>query len=787
MENNPKKSRALIITIIIIIVLLLVGFYFFFMKKGSSTDSSPFSRIFSSLVPSTNSKDSENKNSSTKIVQAGEDIKKGDKVYISGTNSDNNPVVMRVAGNTNSFGFANQDISFGEMGDVTFETNGWSNFWSSVSGFIGGTLGNGFGNGTGTGVGAGGGTNTGGTGTGGTNTGGTGNEPGGLTIPDLIANDITPTNTIINSPTTISSLITNQGETPTGRGFLTRFTIKNNNQAQQNNTGIQSTTKTSSNATLGANNSNSNNVIVELSAETQSLNGNSSTTASVSYNFKAIGIYYVQACADTNNTLTPGEQTQNDLPNKNSDTGTVNITSTSTTEGSITESNENNNCGPWTAITVTTTSGENLPDLKAGPVTPTSATVNTATKLSATITNDGVDSTEKSFSAFFLISTEDGEATNINPDPIAKKTIKEKIVNLFNKIISISKAIAFGNVELYAIVPKLQGKTSNTVSVLHTFRNTGTYYVRTCADKVSMWGVGSIFELNENNNCGPLTTLVVTNALPTGGRYECNDAIDNDRDGKIDSKDPNCHLDGDLTKDYIAEHDSEVNSPVTTYQCNDTIDNDKDGKIDSKDPNCHLDGDLTKDYIAEHDSEVNSPTGEGEGNMCLLVEQNPLVFTDSEKARLAELLRKFYLIAPTLKTEDDIYITYREMDNYDNLIETASSLTEQCYSQTDITKNPSYTGPTTRYGNPWFKNDERGTYAPASLNQSSYCTNKPGQDNKIQRYNDIDLNIPCSAMPTKMLCENEMQGKYPTDGVQDYCMWVQNISMKEYEAILNIW
>jgi hypothetical protein len=55
---------------------------------------------------------------------------------------------------------------------------------------------------------------------------------------------------------------------------------------------------------------------------------------------------------------------------------------------------------------------------------------------------------------------------------------------------------------------------------------------------------------------------------------------------------------------------------VVLPQCSDTIDNDSDTYIDTLDANCHLDGDLQKDYVPTWDSETTSPvsnTGGGQG------------------------------------------------------------------------------------------------------------------------------------------------------------------------------
>jgi hypothetical protein len=789
METNPKKSKALIITVIILIIFLIAGYFLFIKKDKEGNRNTNLSRVFSSLVSSNNKKNTTEKNgvSEIRVVQAGENISKGDSVYVSGTNADNNPIIMKASG-TNAIGFANQNIETGEMGEITIVSTGLNNFWNSISTFVGGIIGNGFG----------GGGNNGNSGclngatnpplctiganqeclNGATNPplctmGGGGNNGGGdKTPPDLIAGEITPTNININIPTTLSSTITNQGETSTGHSFLTVFTIINKPSGPGGsiNPEIKPTTTISGKLLPKATVADTS---VKLTSETETLAGNNSTTSSVSYSFNTTGTYYIMACADSDTQI-----------NTEGGAETPNTTPTPTTNGSVTESNEGNNCGPWTTVTVT-----NLPDLKAGPVTPITATINTPTTIYSTISNNGSKSTEKSFTALFIISRTSGETINTNTNTVSKTTIKDKIVNLFSKVLSISRAIASGEIELRKTVPVLLGGKNNTINVLYTFKEAGAYYIRACADKTSSSNDnGSIVESNENNNCGLWTTVTVTNTLPTGGQFQCNDTLDNDSDGKIDTQDPNCHVDGDLTKEYIPTHDDESSSPTTKFQCNDTLDNDSDGKIDTQDPNCHVDGDLTKEYVSTHDSELNSPEGDGDENKCLLFEKNPLVFTDTEKAKLAELLRKYYLIAPTLKTEDDIYITYRELDSYENLIETVGELTNQCYEQTSLA---SYTGPKTRYGNPWYKGDDRGSYVPITIpDEKPHCEPRLGKPD-IAENPRVSTRTRCSNQYTKMECENEFQIVdgviIPTSGVQDNCQWVEKTSLKEYEAILNIW
>jgi len=580
--------------------------------------------------------------------------------------------------------------------------------------------------------------------------------PQGGGIPDLIAGAITPTTTTANTPTTLSSVITNTGLVSTGNSFSTLFVItkgSNNNTPPStggdNNTtlkpGLKNTitkffkkvtsiSKATAVVNVNGNGEPVSNIVAELTATTPKLWAKSGRITNVSYTFSQEGTYNIRACADK------------DLP---PDTGFIN------------ELDEGNNCGPWTVFTVTSSLPTGTPDLVAGAVTPTTTIINASTKLSSVISNSGDGSTESSFSSFFAIVKipENIQFDDGNENIVSKSWIKNIFAKIFNKITSISKAFAVLNTndedpvssddfELSVVVSTLPAKTGNIASVTHSFTKIGAYKIRACADKSSSIDTGAIIESNENNNCGPWILFTVTSSLPTGGDLpECSDTIDNDKDEKIDILDPtchlggvitgkylpeydseanspkqcndtidndddttididdfNCHIGGDLTKEYLPTYDSESNSPV---ECNDTIDNDDDTTIDKEDPNCHIDGDLNKEYVPMHYSESISPATVNE---CLLIQNNPLTFTDAEKAELAQLLRKFYLIAPTLKTTDDIEMIYSEIDRYSKFGVELDELIEQCYRDGIDREGVHHfsLAPAQRLGNPWFKPLERG-------------------------------------------------------------------------------
>jgi hypothetical protein len=110
-----------------------------------------------------------------------------------------------------------------------------------------------------------------------------------------------------------------------------------------------------------------------------------------------------------------------------------------------------------------------------------------------------------------------------------------------------------------------------------------------CSSTYGMCGNGT---LEEGEECDTGTAI--------SNRIQCNDGIDNDRDGLPDSLDPGCHEKGIITNPYISsfnETDSACPNSCTSscacrigYTfCKDEFDNDGDLLIDSQDPECHTD------------------------------------------------------------------------------------------------------------------------------------------------------------------------------------------------------
>jgi hypothetical protein len=141
-----------------------------------------------------------------------------------------------------------------------------------------------------------------------------------------------------------------------------------------------------------------------------------------------------------------------------------------------------------------------------------------------------------------------------------------------------------------------------------------------------------------------------------GGKKQCSDGQDNDKDGKIDAADPGCHSDGKPNNpaSYDANDDDETDKAGGNQgagdhggggggggnegagngggnegagnggpQCSDKVDNDKDGVIDAADPGCHSDNDANNP--ASFDANDNSE-GEGAGNL----KAGALPFTGSD-------------------------------------------------------------------------------------------------------------------------------------------------------------
>lgn len=288
------------------------------------------------------------------------------------------------------------------------------------------------------------------------------NLPG--THPDLtITSPATPTTATPGNLTTLSSLVKNIGEKETGAvgtkfwnffqvstvnqnmngGGLSGGGISMNDNAKSNS--VSSFFIKKANAASGGTTG-----ITNLAAKQMNRlpAGGSDTTTAV-YNFATSGVYYIRACADK---------------------------TSPTNAGTVTETNETNNCGPWTTVVV---GNSGNPDLTAGSITPTTAVVNETTTFSATISNIGTVSTMIGFSNLIQVSLNGTDISDL-------------------------AAMSMG---------PLAAGANDTISKSYRFTKTGTYFVRACADKSSSLDNGKIPESNENNNCGGWTTILVADEV----------------------------------------------------------------------------------------------------------------------------------------------------------------------------------------------------------------------------------------------------------------------------------
>ncbi|HEX2792428.1 MAG TPA: CARDB domain-containing protein, partial [Candidatus Paceibacterota bacterium] len=118
------------------------------------------------------------------------------------------------------------------------------------------------------------------------------------------------------------------------------------------------------------------------------------------------------------------------------------------------------------------------PDLTAGSISPAATSPNVSTTFSATITNQGNQTTGSAYNVLFQRATNSSGAS----------------------------ATSLGTVSVTTTTAGQSRVASRAASLTQ-----GTWYVRACADmNASM--VGAISETNEGNNCGPWTQVVVGSA-----------------------------------------------------------------------------------------------------------------------------------------------------------------------------------------------------------------------------------------------------------------------------------
>ncbi|MFA6251204.1 MAG: CARDB domain-containing protein [Candidatus Paceibacterota bacterium] len=252
--------------------------------------------------------------------------------------------------------------------------------------------------------------------------------------PDLVASAPSPTMALPNIAKTYSSTITNQGGGSTGSGFSNLFQTATGFDGDNNPLGLI-------------------NYPVNVSPLMSALGPGSSTPTSKSITFNTAGTYYMRVCAD--------------LPPDN--------------PGTITnEYNENNNCSPWTAITVALFGGQ--PDLIASTPIPTVAQTGVSTTFYSTITNRGIASTGGSFANKFQTRNSIGVVVDY---PVLGAPMS----------------------------PLGPGATAVTSRAI-TFSLAGTYDIQACADMPPNNPGTITIESNEGNNCSGWTSITVGGSLP---------------------------------------------------------------------------------------------------------------------------------------------------------------------------------------------------------------------------------------------------------------------------------
>lgn len=186
----------------------------------------------------------------------------------------------------------------------------------------------------------------------------------------------------------------------------------------------------------------------------------------------------------------------------------------------------------WFSSGTSCSSVSSIPELTAGAITPTSATVGTAVSLSTTISNSGTASTGTGFYTLFQRAT-DASGTGATD------------IGTHQRTTALTAGASFNAANSY------------------TFSAAGTWYVRACADKNSAGSSGVITESNENNNCGAWTAVIVS-APPA----ECSDGVSNDSDGLIDCADSGCWATPGNPASCDPNDDNEdPNPPTVTFSC----------------------------------------------------------------------------------------------------------------------------------------------------------------------------------------------------------------------------
>ncbi|MBN1340078.1 MAG: hypothetical protein JXA03_12185 [Bacteroidales bacterium] len=299
------------------------------------------------------------------------------------------------------------------------------------------------------------------------------------TAPDLTINTPgTPTSAQANVSVNLQSTVKNVGSASTGTGFQNFFQVADYNPT----TGGMGYENNLFTKKVYAEGGTGTGQMVNLPAVSMNkLEAGQQGTTSSNYTFPSAGIHYFRACADKTDP---------------------------SSSGVITESNEVNNCGPWTSINIT--SPTPMPDLIVlSDSTPTYIT-DPAQRitLSSTIKNIGNASTGSSFYNFYQVSSQDpnvggqgGGGTGLSKNNSFFAFLFPRAEAEINPLIDLTPPI-----QLNALGPNGTGTIAKSNYV---FPGAGMYWIRACADKSNRNDPGTITESIEGNNCADWKAIVV--------------------------------------------------------------------------------------------------------------------------------------------------------------------------------------------------------------------------------------------------------------------------------------
>jgi len=172
--------------------------------------------------------------------------------------------------------------------------------------------------------------------------------------------------------------------------------------------------------------------------------------------------------------------TSNDFATAGATSGSVSVSPTVTTSYEVSCTNGTDTANDGATVVVNGVPPTDTADLSATDVTPVTATAGSGQIYTATVTDGGLASTGTSYNNLFQF---DGDANHTTVDA--------------------TQVVVAG--------PTAANGTTAVSSTAYTFTSAGTGYVRLCADNNASF-VGSINEIDENNNCGPWTSIAVSAA-----------------------------------------------------------------------------------------------------------------------------------------------------------------------------------------------------------------------------------------------------------------------------------